>query len=142
MLPGFEPLEDNQQMCFGCDPARRILLMERKRSSDWVTAVEIIRVLRGLAPMLGTTTEDWGVLFDTRNAVGRNDPAFEVEAERLQDYLLEHFAQVAVLVRSAAGEMQVERMQEPRKRMAVFREIPLALRFASGVREAQALTAR
>lgn len=142
MLPGFEPLEDNRMVCVGCDPARRILLIERKRSREWVTAVEIIRVLRGVAPMLGTTTEDWGVLFDTRQAIGRNDSAFEAETERLQDYLLENYVRLAVLVRSAAGEMQVERMQEPRKRVAVFRDIPQALRFASGVSEAASATAR
>ena len=54
---------------------------------------------------------------------------FEVEAKQLRDYMLEHYNRVAVVVRSALGEMQVQRYEDPAIRMLVFRSVERALDF-------------
>jgi hypothetical protein len=49
-------------------------------------------------------------LIDARMAPPRNDPAFEAAVTRYHDALYSGFRAVAVLVRSAAGRLQVRRM--------------------------------
>jgi hypothetical protein len=127
MLPGFERIESNPFLDFGADPDRSILLLVRKATGQ-VTAVEIERMLRGVMLTLGEP-RGWSILFDTREAVGRSGPEFEAEVARLREYMLAHHRRVAVLVRSAIGEMQVQRMLDKKARMLVFREVEQALTF-------------
>jgi hypothetical protein len=127
MLQGFEQIESNQFLDFGADPDRSIVLLVRKATGQ-VTAVEIERMLRGVMLTLGEP-RNWSILFDTRAAVGRSGPEFEAEVARLREYMLTHYRRVAVLVRSAIGEMQVQRMLDKKARMLVFRDIGQALEF-------------
>lgn len=127
MLDGFELLEENEHLDFGADPGREVVLMVRKRSGQ-VSAAEIERMLRAVLLTLGDP-EGWSILFDTRMAVGRTGPEFEVEVTRLREYMLDHFERVAVLVRSVIGEMQVQRFLDEKARMLVFREVEDALAF-------------
>lgn len=127
MLTGFEQIESNPFLDFGADPDRSILLLVRKATGH-VTAREIERMLRGVMLTLGEPS-GWSILFDTRDAVGRSGPEFEAEVARLREYMLAHYRRVAVLVRSAIGEMQVQRMLDKKARMLVFRDIPQALEF-------------
>ena len=106
------------------------MLMTR-RSNEPVTAIQVQSMMRSPMFMIGDTRH-WGILIDTRETVGRNDPAFEKEALAVREFMLEHFARVAVLVRSTAGEMQVARLQDRKQRMSVFREPGEALAFAAG----------
>lgn len=127
MLPGFEAIETTEHMDFGADPDRRILLLVRKPSGK-VGAAELERALHGVQATLGYPS-DWSILFDTRRAVGRSGPEFEQEVERFRAYMLDHFVRVAVLVQSAIGEMQVQRFQDPKARMLVFRDLDQAFAF-------------
>lgn len=128
-FPSFELLDDNELMGFGADPDRSVLLMIRKRGGR-ASAAALEGMLRNVGMMLGEP-QGWSILFDTRAAVGRSDPEFEAEATRLREYMLAHYQRVAVLVRSAIGEMQVQRFVDPRERLVVFRELGSALRFVS-----------
>jgi hypothetical protein len=127
MLDGFEPIESNEHLDFGADPDRQVLLLVRKASGK-VTAAEIERMFRGVLLTLGEP-RGWCILFDTRAAVGRTGPEFEAEVARLREYMLTHFRRVAVLVRSAAGVMQVQRFVDRKARLLVFRELDEALEF-------------
>jgi len=130
MLDGFEPVEENPHFRFALQPERGVLLMARQ-GNQWVSAIEIQSMLRQLMYMIDDP-QRWGVLFDTRGVVGRNDPEFEREANQLREFILEHFARIAVLVRTMAGEMQVTRFLDRKARMLVFRDPEQALAFAAG----------
>ena len=127
MLDGFERIDSNEHLEIGADPDRQIVLLVRKRTS-MVSAVEIERMLRSASLTLGEPS-GWSILFDTRLAVGRGGPEFEAEAARLREYMLGDYRRVAVLVRSAIGEMQVKRLLDSKQRMQVFRELDDALAF-------------
>jgi hypothetical protein len=52
------------------------------------------------------------LLLDIREAPPRNDPEFEAIVKRVRDRLFGRFARVAVLVRTATGRLQVNRMNQ------------------------------
>ena len=51
-----------------------------------------------------------GLLIDVRAASGKNDPEFETEMRNARIELQKGFAKVAMVVSSAAGQLQVERL--------------------------------
>lgn len=53
----------------------------------------------------------YGIIIDTRDAPGRNDPAFEAAIHGLRAQIEGAFARIAVLVRSAAGALQARRLE-------------------------------
>ena len=134
MLDGFEPVEDNEHFSFELHRGRAVLLLTRK-SSGPISAAEIERMFWTVLPKIADPST-WGILFDTRKVVGRNDPEFEHEARRLREFMLERFRRVAVLVRSMAGEMQVQRLTDTEERMLVFRDVEHAMAFAASEFEA------
>ena len=71
---------------------------------------EVERVYGALHRLVATVTPDSRLLFDLREAPSRNDPEFEAAIKRVRDRAFARFAKVAVLVRSAAGKLQVQRM--------------------------------
>jgi hypothetical protein len=52
---------------------------------------------------------EWGLLIDSREGPLRNDPAFEQILARARGQIVDRFARVAVLVKSAIGKLQVAR---------------------------------
>jgi hypothetical protein len=70
------------------------------------------------------------LLADVREAPPRNDEAFEAEMTRKLGSLMRHFAARAVLVKSAVGRLQVQRLGRPygEGRPAVFDDEAKALR--------------
>lgn len=51
-----------------------------------------------------------GLLVDTRLAIGRSDDEFEVLMNELRPRMVGGFRRVAVLVKSAVGRLQVQRL--------------------------------
>ncbi|AGP38015.1 hypothetical protein BE04_49015 [Sorangium cellulosum] len=49
------------------------------------------------------------LLVDLREAVGRNDPLFEAAMQRVRPAVMSGFRRVAVLVRTTAGALQIQR---------------------------------
>ncbi|WP_433926212.1 hypothetical protein AB3662_25125 [Sorangium cellulosum] len=49
------------------------------------------------------------LLVDLRSAVGRNDPAFEAAMLRIRPAVMRGFRRVAILVRTPAGALQIQR---------------------------------
>jgi hypothetical protein len=67
------------------------------------------------------------VLVDLRGGpVGRNDDAFEAVSSEATRRMVERFTKVAVLVKSAAGKLQIKRLSSSR---AVFRDEAEALAY-------------
>lgn len=52
------------------------------------------------------------LFLDLRDAPPRNDPEFEAAVKRVRDRAFARFAKVAVLVRTAVGKLQVQRMNK------------------------------
>ncbi|CAN97187.1 MULTISPECIES: hypothetical protein [Sorangium] len=49
------------------------------------------------------------LLIDLRAAVGRNDPQFEAAMQRIRPPVMGRFRRVAILVRTTAGALQIQR---------------------------------
>ena len=127
MLDGFELVQQTPLVELGADPKRALLLLIRKPGHE-ATAAEIEHTLQIGMQLLGNP-RGWSILFDTRAVVGRSGPEFEQEVARLRAHMLLRYRRIAVLVRSAAGMLQVGRMRARQERMQVFRELDQALAF-------------
>lgn len=130
MLEGFELVVDEEPFSLALHHRRRVVLLTRKAAGR-VGAVELERGLRSALEHIDAPAT-WGVLFDTRAVIGRSDPDFERDAARFREFMLDRFHRVAVLVRSMAGEMQVQRIADTDDRMLVFRSVDHAMAFAAG----------
>jgi len=60
--------------------------------------------------LLGLPTNKMGLVVDTREALGRNDPEFEKKIFPAFHTFTQRFARVAVLVKSSTGRMQMSRL--------------------------------
>lgn len=131
-LAGFEVVESNDRFDIGLDPSQAVMVMRRKPVGSF-NAIDVVVMLRGVTPLMDDPAH-WGVLFDSREAIGRSDSDFEHESRRMRTYLLETFARLAILVRSAAGVMQVRRLSTKLhdERLGVFRDPARARAFAAG----------
>ncbi|AKF09356.1 cytochrome b5 domain-containing protein [Sandaracinus amylolyticus] len=76
----------------------------------------------------------WGIVVDMRQAPRRNDPDFENAMRRLRERIGESFARVALVLSSAAGVLQVNRIarDEGASTFATLDE-SAAVRFARGL---------
>jgi hypothetical protein len=85
---------------------RRVRTEERFSSID-----ELVSTYETLLSALDAIDRPrFAQLIDARLSPPRNDPAFEEVVSRYHDRLYRGFRRVAVLVRSAAGRLQVRRM--------------------------------
>src|SRR5262245_52957829 len=70
---------------------------------------------RMFAALGGLPLKKFKLLVDVRDAPPRNDAAFEKEVTRILDFTISQFATHAVLVKSAVGMLQVQRLERERK---------------------------
>lgn len=68
------------------------------------------RLTAMLDTMHGLAREELGLIVDTRQAIGRSDDEFEAVMNELRPRLVHGFRRVAVLVKSAVGRLQVQRL--------------------------------
>lgn len=114
------------------DEAHRVAVL-RRTPVPFTSIQEIVesndRVLEQLRPYHA----GYGVIVDMRQAPQRNDPTFENAMSRLRNRVTEVFARVAVLLDSAVGVLQVDRLgrAEGGKTYATQSE-SAATRFARG----------
>lgn len=136
--PAGEPLELLQN---------RFVLVQRWPSKG------LVRVTRSAEPivLLEEVDEAWGgvlialdeaktsdkrLLIDMRRAPGRNDDAYERAVARYRAETVARFDQVAVLVRSMPGQLQVQRhaKEDGLSKVRVFNSEPHALAWLSPAR--------
>ncbi|WP_437729824.1 hypothetical protein [Sorangium sp. So ce1335] len=105
-------------------------MLEILRNAHYVVtvnpAVKLARIMRSAVPSESAAQFEEGwmevsraldrvgreglcLLVDLRSAVGRNDPAFEAAMQRIRPVVMRGFRRVAVLVRTPAGALQIQR---------------------------------
>ncbi|NVB40522.1 hypothetical protein G6O69_21960 [Pseudenhygromyxa sp. WMMC2535] len=109
-------------------PGRSVVLAVRKAGTAF--PLEDVTAVHRAITTFGYT-ETWGLIFDTRPVTGNSDPRFEEAITRVNDALLRHFSRMAVLVRSAIGQLQAERLVIPGERMLVTADFDAALNFVA-----------
>lgn len=78
------------------------------------------RAYREVDAALSAVPRGARLLLDLRDAPPRNDEAFESMVERVRDRVFARFDRVAVLVRTAVGKLQVQRMNKGQSHATIF----------------------
>lgn len=87
---------------------QRVVLARRGPRS--VAGIDELRsVAWSLQGLLEPRWAGWGLVIDTRDAAGTNDPRFEQELIDWCAQACEHFARLAILVRTSVGQRQATR---------------------------------
>jgi hypothetical protein len=125
-------LHDDDFFTLTWEPARGLARMVRKprRFTDLAEAERLFANLAEARARIPSAKVR--LLIDQREAVGNNDPAFEAIVNKAVQSLMIGVSRVAVLVRSASGRLQVERLQRTRSaatESAVFHHEAHALAF-------------
>lgn len=82
----------------------------RRTARVFVTLDELLRENQQVVARLGKHHHSWGLVVDMRHAPSRNDPAFEEAMRGLRTAVEARFARTAVLLGTAAGVLQVNRI--------------------------------
>lgn len=93
----------------------RVLIVRRKPSE----AASVSAYASGLA-MIRPEHRTWGIVIDLRAIAGKNDEAFEASIRPLQRHVEAAFAHVVFLLRSAVGELQLERLKRETQSQLVY----------------------
>jgi hypothetical protein len=107
-------LHDDDFFTFTWERARGLARMVRKprRLADLTEAERLFANL--LAARARIPEAKIRLLIDQREAIGNNDPSFEAIVNKTVRLLMVGVSRVAVLVRSASGKLQAERLQRAR----------------------------
>jgi hypothetical protein len=113
---GAEVLIRNEYVLVTLDRAEGVVRYERTEAT-WPTIAVLQRVHEEtLGAIRGLPRGTHAMLFDLRRAPPRNDAEFEAAIERYVNGMTGHFAQYAILVKTAAGALQVKRMERDTRR--------------------------
>ncbi len=89
--------------------ATQRLVRIKRLPTNFPSADEMARghkeLLRAIAPYVG-----FKLLLDVREGPARSDPEYEVGASQMRKQIVTRFERAAVLVRSAVGRLQVQRL--------------------------------
>jgi hypothetical protein len=102
---------DNDYMRFSVDEARK--LIRGKRKVEQYPDIDALRKSNNDrdAAMKAFVGKGYVLLLDMRDGPMRNDPAFEAETTASRARLFGVFAKVAIVLRTAVGMLQVERLK-------------------------------
>ena len=108
------------------------------RSSERFDSIEDVRALheRVADAALSVPRNGLSLLFDLREAPARNDEAFEREIMRAIQTFMPRFVRHAVLVKSAVGRLQTQRLARERgdRSPPMFTDEAEALRYLGAAR--------
>ncbi|MCH9688679.1 MAG: hypothetical protein K0V04_45025, partial [Deltaproteobacteria bacterium] len=97
------------------------------------TLEEIAKAYNAVTALVRPEHQSFGLVLDSRESAGRNDPEFESLATNLRAQADASFARVVVLVATAVGELQVRRMAKSARHDAlVTRDETEAMQLARG----------
>ncbi len=89
---------------------RRGLIRTIRSDKPFTSLEQVERVFAELAATLdGLGRSRFSLFCDIRAAPGRNDPQFEATLQRVRPSWISGFRKVAVLVKSAVGQLQIQR---------------------------------
>lgn len=91
----------------------RIIVVRRKAEdpSQLASSAEVVAGYEEISRLVRSKYQGWGLVVDLRQARGRNDDDFERAAMSLVRQLMQAFTRIVLLVGTAAGQLQVQRMQ-------------------------------
>jgi hypothetical protein len=126
-------LFQSEHALFEVDHGRRIVRYTRS-AVPFATLDDATRTFRALGETKSFDRSKYGLLSDVRNAPGRNDPAFEAAIMRHRNDLFEGFARRATLVRTMAGQLQVQRLarEQHAPELRVFHDEQEAIAYLTG----------
>jgi hypothetical protein len=133
--PAIETLWDNPEAVLTVDRAAGLVRFERRPVALPDLPVLRARLLAMFDRMDALPRGELGLLIDTRQVIGRSDDEFEAMMDELRPRLVGGFRRIAVLVRSAVGRLQVQRLARTDgvlDRMQVFSDEAEAVAFARG----------
>ena len=104
---------ENELISVDADVERRVIVV--RRTSSWPMSAE--KLARGYAGAMlqADQFQGWGLLIDTRDAPGQNDPDFERTLQRLRQEADAIFPRVAMVVQTTVGELHARRLQLQRR---------------------------
>lgn len=116
------------------DVQARVVVL-RRTGTPFADVDDIVRANDQAMACFRAEHRTWGVVVDMRHAPRRNDAEFENAMRHLRDRIGKSFARVALVLESAAGVLQVNRIARDEgasdKTFATLSE-PAATRFARG----------
>jgi len=116
------------------DAAERVHLLRFKRTDHPIPMdTDLGPIFQAFADVLERyDTKRWAMLIDLRAAPGRNDANFETTIAKWQMSLFRRFDRTAVVVRTAAGRLQILRVASGPNASAVFLDEGQAIRHLTG----------
>jgi hypothetical protein len=94
------------------DPETKIVRYDRTELG-WPSLDDLRRVHDALLKVVvGLPRREYAILLDLRRAPPRNDEAYEKAIEGYVGLLIGHFSRYAMLVKTAAGRLQVVRLEK------------------------------
>lgn len=91
------------------DDARRIILVTRTEFHG--QAEGVLQSMRAAIDNVGMGhSRGYGLVIDTRKAIGRNEESFEERSSQSRRALQARFPKVAIVVGTVVGQMQAQRM--------------------------------
>lgn len=121
----------NEYMTVTVEPERSLVRTTRSEIA-FPSPEEFIRAhTEALQIYESLVRERLGHLVDIRRVPMNNDPAFEAATKRIRGVLVQEFAGVAIVVRTAVGALQVNRLvrETHSDRVAVFHDEEAALAY-------------
>ena len=114
------------------DDARRVVFVTRtEHRGDAEGLLESMQ--RALLRTTGAGAKGYGLLIDSRLAVGRNEADFETQSSKIRQSLQDRYSRVAILVGTKVGELQARRMAAGDRNPAIVTtDYDEALRIAMG----------
>ncbi len=106
-------LIDNEHLTVEVLRDRRVIVVRRK-ATKIEAAADLMGIYTG-AVRASDEFQGWGLVIDTREAPGRNDAEFESRVASLQEHVSGRFPRIAMVLRTAAGELQARRLQSERR---------------------------
>jgi hypothetical protein len=111
--------------------AQRVFLVTRKTTPLPSPDTLAQSVKSALTPLIATR-DRWGVVYDGRASVGRNDAGFEASMSELERWAEQHFSRIVIVVATRVGELQVNRTKRDGKwRALIASDVEDAIRIAS-----------
>lgn len=114
------------------DQAKKIVILKRT-ALVFTSTEDVVRANDGVISQIRPAHNQYGIVVDMRQAPLRNDPAFENAMGRLRNELTSRYARLALLLETAVGVLQVNRIgREEGNRTFATRSESAAIKFAMG----------
>lgn len=107
---------------------RGVIVYRRFKTREETTG-EISNAWRGLAPIIAPHIGG-SLILDIREAIGRNDDAFESEAMKMDDTIRQFFERIVFLTGTETGVLQVQRLLKERDNVLVTTDPQEAFKMA------------